>query len=149
MVEHPYLEAGQQADYEQVLEHLRRKGIRITETRRAVIAYLIATKSHPSAERIYQDLQADFPKMSLATVYNNLKVLIEEGFVTELKLAHDKTSYFDYMGHQHLNVVCEACGKIVDVDVDFPNLKLEAEEHTGYRVHKTQMLAYGLCPDCF
>ncbi len=54
---------------------------------------------------IYHDLLPNFPNMSLATVYNNLKVLIDEGFVTEIKVRNDTTTYFDFMGHQHLNVI--------------------------------------------
>ena len=138
----------QEAELEHILDDFREKGIRMTETRRAVTAYMIATKSHPSAEKIYQDLKPHFPKMSLATVYNNLKFLVEEGFVTELKITHDQTTYFDYMGHQHLNVVCEICGKIADMEVDIPDLKREAENHTGYKITKTQMMVYGVCPDC-
>ena len=87
--------------------------------------------------------------MSLATVYNNLKVLVEEGFVEEIKISHDKTTYFDFMGHEHLNVVCEKCGRIADFeDVDIPDLKREAEEQTGYKITKTQVLMYGICPNC-
>lgn len=139
----------QERDYQEVLEHLREKGIRITETRKAVLAYMISSHEHPSAEKIYQDLRSSYPNMSLATVYNNLKVLIDEGFVEEIKISNDNTTYFDFMGHDHLNVVCEKCGKIADFeDVEIPDLKREAEEQTGYHITKTQVLMYGVCPDC-
>ncbi len=53
------------------------------------------------------------------------------------------------MGHEHLNVVCEKCGRIADFeDVDIPDLKREAEEQTGYKITKTQVLMYGICPEC-
>lgn len=139
----------QEHDYQEVLEHLRDKGIRITETRKAVLAYMISSHEHPSAERIYQDLRPDFPNMSLATVYNNLKVLIDEGFVEEIKISNDNTTYFDFMGHDHLNIVCEKCGRIADFeDAEIPDLKREAEAQTGYQITKTQVLMYGVCPDC-
>lgn len=38
--------------YENVLEHLREKHIRITETRKAIIAYMVNSREHPSAENI-------------------------------------------------------------------------------------------------
>ena len=41
---------------EEVLQSLRAKGIRITDTRRAVLSYLVASHEHPSAEKIYRDL---------------------------------------------------------------------------------------------
>ena len=59
---------------EEVLQNLRAKGIRITDTRRAVLSYLVASHEHPSAEKIYRDLLPQFPSMSLATVYNNMAV---------------------------------------------------------------------------
>lgn len=89
--------------YENVLEHLREKHIRITETRKAIISYMVLSTEHPSADRIYRDLKDDFPNMSLATVYNNLRVLVDEGFVSEIKISNDLTTYYDFMGHQHVN----------------------------------------------
>ncbi|WP_128837115.1 Fur family transcriptional regulator [Streptococcus sp. DD11] len=134
--------------YQEVLEHLRTKGVRITETRKAVTAFIINSHDHPSAEMIYQALLPQYPSMSLATVYNNLKVLMEEGFVSEIKVPNDMTTYFDFMGHQHLNVICEKCGRIADMDIDIPDVKLEAESQTGYHITKSQMTVYGLCPQC-
>ena len=147
---HPYLEITDQSDYENVIQRLKVKGVRITETRKAVIAYMIRTHDHPSAEKIYSELRSDFPNMSLATVYNNLKVLIEEGFVEEIKIKNDNTTYFDFMGHEHLNIVCEKCGRIADFeDVDLPDLRRETEKQTGYKITKTKVLIYGICADCF
>lgn len=139
----------QAEDYAHVIEHLKGKKIRITETRKAVLSYMIAAKHHPSAEQIYRDLLPLIPGMSLATVYNNLRVLVDEGFVSELKVTNDNTTYFDFLGHEHLNVVCEDCGKIADfMDVDLSIFKKEAEEKTGYKVTKEQFLIYGICPEC-
>ena len=134
--------------YQDVLKHLREKGVRITETRKAVIDFIIQSHDHPSADMIYQALLPAFPNMSLATVYNNLKVLIDEGFVSELKVRNDTTTYYDFMGHQHLNVICEKCGRSADMDLDLPDVQQEAADQTGYQITKSQMVVYGICPDC-
>ena len=134
--------------YQDVLNHLREKGVRITETRKAVIDFIIQSHDHPSADMIYQALLPAFPNMSLATVYNNLKVLIDEGFVSELKVRNDTTTYYDFMGHQHLNVICEKCGRIADMDLDLPDVQQEAADQTGYQITESQMVVYGICPDC-
>ena len=134
--------------YQDVLNHLREKGVRITETRKAVIDFIIQSHDHPSADMIYQALLPAFPNMSLATVYNNLKVLIDEGFVSELKVRNDTTTYYDFMGHQHLNVICEKCGRIADMDLDLPDVQQEVADQTGYQITKSQMVVYGICPDC-
>lgn len=149
MISHQPLQADEEITYAEVIDHLKSKQIRITETRKAILRYMIAAKHHPSAEQIYRDLLPLIPSMSLATVYNNLRVLVEEGFVSELKVSNDNTTYFDFLGHEHLNVVCERCGKIADfMDVDLSIFKKEAEERTGYKVTKEQFLIYGICPEC-
>ena len=142
------LDSVQQEKVEDVLQHLREKSVRITETRRAVLSYLVKSQEHPSADAIYQDLKPAFPNMSLATVYNNLKVLIEEGFVSEIKVRNDTTTYFDFMGHQHLNVICEKWGRIADMELELPDVKHEAEVQTGYHITQSQTTVYGLCPQC-
>ncbi|MGD6420550.1 Fur family transcriptional regulator, partial [Xanthomonas citri pv. citri] len=123
--------------------------VRITTTRKAVVAYIIESNDHPSAEMIYQDLLPDYPSMSLSTVYNNLKLLLEEGFVTEIKRTNDNTTYYDFMGHDLLNIICEVCGKITDfMDIELPSLKKEAQNQTGYKVTKEVLSIYGICPEC-
>ena len=148
MKEHKHHMDQNKKYYQDVLKHLREKGVRITETRKAVIDFIIQSHDHPSADMIYQALLPAFPNMSLATVYNNLKVLIDEGFVSELKVRNDTTTYYDFMGHQHLNVICEKCGRIADMDLDLPDVQQEAADQTGYQITKSQMVVYGICPDC-
>lgn len=135
--------------YQHVVSHLKEKGIRITESRKAVIRHLITSPDHPSAEMIYKELRPNFPTMSLATVYNNLRVLVEEGFVAELKRNNDTTTYYDFMGHDHLNIICERCGKITDlIAEDIPSLEQQVQEQTGYHITKELLTIYGICPSC-
>jgi len=123
--------------YEDILNQLKAKGIRLTESRKAIIRYLI-----------YYDLLPDNPGMSLATVYNNLKVLVEEGIVSEIKVNNDNTTYYDFMGHDHLNIVCEKCGQITDYYLPIPSFKEEVESQTGFRITREQMILHGVCPNC-
>ncbi|TWT12449.1 Fur family transcriptional regulator [Streptococcus sp. sy004] len=135
--------------YEETLEELKERHIRLTDTRKAILAYMVESHEHPSAEKIYQDLLPDYPSMSLATVYNNLKVLVDEGFVSELKLPQDNTSYYDFLGHHHPHVICQNCGRIVDVMLtNLPDVKLAIQAETGFKITKTQTMIYGICPLC-
>ena len=86
--------------------------------------------------------------MSLATIYNNLKVLVEEGIVSEIKVNNDNTTYYDFMGHDHLNIVCEKCGQITDLYLPIPSFKEEVESQTGFRITREQMILHGVCPNC-
>lgn len=135
--------------FDNVIYHLKEKKIRITETRKAIIKYIIESKVHPSAEKIYTDLLVSYPGISLATIYNNLKLLIEEGFVAEIKIKQNSTSYFDFIRHQHIHVICEKCGDITDFEEqEIPNFKKEIENKTHYKVTNIQMVVYGMCENC-
>ena len=131
-----------------IAQILRSEGFKVTPQRIAIYDALRGCHNHPTAEMIYHRLRPMHPSMSLATVYNNIKVLIDEGVVSEIKVRNDTTTYFDFMGHDHLNVVCEKCGRIADVDIEVPDLREEAASQSGYQITKTQMTVYGICPDC-
>lgn len=66
------------------LSTLRESGVRITPQRHAILEFLISSDSHPTADEIYKALEIEFPNMSVATVYNNLRVFRNAGLVKEL-----------------------------------------------------------------
>lgn len=142
------MESEHTTAFQEVIDYLKLKQVRMTKTRKAVIQYLIESTEHPSAEMIYQDLLTDFPNLSLATVYNNLKLLLDAGFITEIKRSNDTTVYYDFMGHDHLNLICEQCGSISDVEIERPSFAQLLQEQTGYQITKEVLTVYGLCPNC-
>ena len=54
-------------------------GLKYSRQREAVLVYLRSTKSHPTAEQVYQKIREEFPKISLGTVYRNLNLLADCG----------------------------------------------------------------------
>src|SRR5699024_7425774 len=77
------------------LETLKKTGVRITPQRKAVLNFLVESEVHPTADDIFQSLSGDFPNMSVATVYNNLKLFKQTGIVKELTYG-DASSSFDF-----------------------------------------------------
>jgi Fur family peroxide stress response transcriptional regulator len=77
----------------EALEKLKEANIRITPQRYAILEYLIENHSHPTADEIYRALEERFPNMSVATVYNNLRLFTEIGFVQEMSYG-DASSRF-------------------------------------------------------
>lgn len=127
---------------------LKESGVRITPQRNAVLEYLLTSMTHPTADEIYQALEEKFPNMSVATVYNNLRVLKNIGIVKELTYGDD-SSRFDCNMTEHYHIICEICGKIVDFD--YPSLdEVEslAEKVSGFKVNHHRMELYGTCESC-
>lgn len=133
---------------QKALEILKESGVRITPQRYAVLEYLLTSMSHPTADEIYRALEDKFPNMSVATVYNNLRVLKNIGIVKELTYGDD-SSRFDSNLTEHYHILCEKCGTIVDFD--YPTLdevEAFAEKMTGFKVSHHRMELYGECEEC-
>lgn len=132
----------------EAIDTLKKTGVRITPQRHAILEYLIQSMSHPTADDIYKSLESKFPNMSVATVYNNLRVFREVGLVKELTYG-DASSRFDFVTTDHYHIICEKCGKIVDFH--YPGLdEVEqlAAHVTGFEVGNHRMEIYGVCPEC-
>ncbi|MCR2821977.1 peroxide-responsive transcriptional repressor PerR [Lederbergia panacisoli] len=132
----------------EAIHTLKETGVRITPQRHAILEYLIHSMSHPTADDIYKSLEDKFPNMSVATVYNNLRVFREAGLVKELTYG-DASSRFDFVTSDHYHIICDNCGKIVDFH--YPGLdEVEqlASHVTGFKVGHHRMEIYGICPEC-
>lgn len=130
------------------LAELKEANIRITPQRYAILEYLIENHTHPTADEIYRALEDHFPNMSVTTVYNNLRLFTEIGFVQEMSYG-DASSRFDFSSKKHYHVICQKCGKIVDFH--YPGLEdveMAASKLTGFEINEHRLELYGLCPDC-
>ncbi|WP_396265857.1 peroxide-responsive transcriptional repressor PerR [Halobacillus shinanisalinarum] len=133
---------------QEAIDTLKSSGVRITPQRHAVLEYLLNAMTHPTADDIYKALESKFPNMSVATVYNNLRVFREIGLVRELTYG-DSSSRFDCNTSDHYHIICESCGKIVDFH--YPKLnevEALAEQVTGFTVSHHRMEVYGTCSEC-
>ncbi len=133
---------------QEAIGSLKNTKVRMTPQRHAILEYLFESMTHPTADEIYKSLEGRFPNMSVATVYNNLRVFKEVGIVRELTYG-DSSSRFDCVTTDHYHVICEKCGKIVDFH--YPGLdevETLAEHVTGFKVSDHRMEIYGTCPTC-
>src|SRR5690625_6308965 len=97
---------------QKAVDTLKRPGVRITPQRHAVLEYLLTSMSHPTADEIYKALEQKFPNMSVATVYNNLRILREIGLVRELTYGDDSSRFDSNMRDQY-HIICEKRRKII------------------------------------
>lgn len=120
--------------------------MKMTPQRMAIMKYLDGNTSHPSASDIYEALHEQFPTMSLATVYNTMETLKQQGSVVELSIDAGKKR-FDPNPKPHHHLICVRCRKIVDIFVDFP-LELPPERTGGFEIIGNHVDFYGVCSMC-
>ena len=67
---------------------LRASGLRLTGPRRVVLEVLRGTESHPTAEWVHRLVRRRLPRVSLGTVYRNLRLLVAAGLAAEIQGPH-------------------------------------------------------------
>ena len=83
--------------------------------RDAVLSAVRAIPGHPTADNVYQRVRRVYPRISLGTVYRNLRVLAEDGVIGAVENARDGAMVFDKMTTAHHHFICIECGAIIDV----------------------------------
>ena len=131
----------------EILKQLKTKGVRFTPQRQAILEFLLETKSHPTADEIYQHVKAKFPGVSLGTIYNTLNMLKEHGYLLELSYG-DMSSRFDGNPRNHYHIVCSKCGMVVDYHSPLIDMDQEVMDNSGFLIMGHRMEFYGVCPDC-
>lgn len=130
------------------LTKLREAGVRMTPQRHAILSYLLETMSHPTVDEIYKSLEGKFPNMSVATIYNNLRLFKDVGLVRELTYG-DASSRYDANMSAHYHAVCIHCGMVKDFHYSsLTDVEKEASVNTGFQVTSHRLEVYGLCENC-
>ena len=126
----------------------RDNNMKLTPQRIAIYEMLMSTKSHPSAETIYDSIKDRYPTMSLATVYKTLKALVQLNLAQEINVGEGNFRY-DANAEPHPHIVCINCGRVDDIDnLDLSFINESAENFTDYDILKSKVYFYGICSDC-
>ncbi len=123
-------------------------GLKYSRQREAVLVYLRSTRSHPTAEQVYDEIRKEFPKISLGTVYRNLNLLAGQGEILRLNCG-DGVEHYDAMTDPHNHFICRHCGKVMDLDIALdPVMDMEADENFPGKIEGHKIYFYGICENC-
>ena len=111
----------------QIEARLLAAGVQPTAQRIAICRYVLCGADHPTAEQVKDWADRNFPKLSLATVYNTLNLLVKAGLLQELRFPHSEKAVYDHNVSPHHHFLDEKTGALYDVspeEVDVsPKLK--------------------------
>ena len=127
---------------------LRSQGYRLTPQRLAILEVLRSANGHLTPSKIYQQVVADLPGLTEATVYRTLNFLAEQGVVLVAHLGRGQLVY-EIAEHDHHHLICKECGDMKEIDhLEFKALYDQFLEDTGYQINSVHTTFFGLCPDC-
>ena len=125
---------------------LEDSGLRCTPQRYAVMAFLLEHSGHPTAVEIFEAVNRVDPRSSRATIYNNLRDLVQAGLVREVAV-EGRAARFDAKGLRHHHFICDRCGKVEDME--WHAVPRPASGSLGKRIlRECELIFRGLCTKC-
>ena len=117
--------------------------------RDAILALLWRNPTHPTVDWIHQELRKREPRVSLATVYRTLRVLVAEGVLCELPFGAGQSRFGLVKEQNHYHFICDSCGHIHDLPGPArAGLETAVAEATGHRVIRHTTEFFGVCKTC-
>lgn len=121
---------------------------RMTKQRQIILDELRKTPSHPTADQLYELVRRRIPKISLGTVYRNLGVLAEFGYVQVLEFGNMQRR-FDGSPGTHYHILCIHCGRVEDIPAEpIPLVEDMVRELSDWQIVRHRLKFFGVCPVC-
>ena len=141
---HAKHELGQFQDF------IRRRGLRMTEERRALFEEIFAQHQHIDADQLLAALRAQGSTISRATVYRNLDLLVRCGLVRKQRLGQDRYRYEHvHAGQEHDHLICAGCGRVVEFQSQgIVALQREICRAHGFDPTQHTLQIFGRCLEC-
>lgn len=127
---------------------LKRAGYKLTPARAAVIDVLESRSDHLSHNQILEAGKRIYPRLSRATVYRTMELLVELKLVRPLYLFEPTQRFVSaFGGHHHL--ICSTCGSTVEFDeCAVEDLARELAERHQFQILGHLLEFQGLCKAC-
>jgi len=119
-------------------------GIRPSMQRIAIMRYLLKNLTHPTADEVFESLRRQIPTLSKTTVYNTLKLFVENGAALYIGI-DEKNARFDGIINPHAHFRCKDCGCIIDLPMN-PDFFLP-KDFNGV-IDETHFYLKGFCEKC-
>jgi Fur family ferric uptake transcriptional regulator len=131
-------------------EFLKRRGLKTTRERTALFDEIFSTHRHFDAEDLVLRMRERGTKISRATVYRTLELLVDCGLVGRVRLNEEKYRYERLRkGEHHDHLVCTSCGKVIE----FVDRAIERRQEAICKANDFVSLSHshwirGLCASC-
>ncbi len=131
-------------------EYVRRKGLRFTPERETIVREIFKIHDHFDVDELYLRLRNKGKKLSKASIYRTIPLLIDCGLIQEVYHEDGHMHYEHIYGHSpHGHIRCLACRRVEEFTDDRVNaIEQEVIKKFGYKITGFKLEFFGFCPQC-
>ena len=131
--------------YIHLSDELEKANIRPSHQRLKILEYFNIHQNHPTVDDMFKYLKPKVPTITKATIYNNLKIFIEKGLITEVHIDENQVRY-EVAKKAHGHFKCNKCGSIYDFSVEMN--RIPTDELNEFQIDNKDVYFRGVCPKC-
>jgi Fur family ferric uptake transcriptional regulator len=132
-------------------EFLKERGLKLTQQRLTILQRALDIDKHFSAEELYEELRGENRRISKATVYRTLALLVEAQFLDTHDFERGHTVY-ERAAHgkaHHDHLLCVACDSVYEFHNDeIERLQEEVAQRFDFSMVSHTHQIYGICGRC-
>ncbi len=130
--------------------YIKALGLRKTPERETIIEEVFSIHDHFDVDELFLRLRNKRKRVSKASLYRTLPLLIESGLVKEVYFEDGHLHYEHVYGHRdHSHLRCNRCGRIIefeDDEIETLQKRIGKKYNFAVTAHRFELIGY--CPEC-
>lgn len=129
---------------------IKKRGLKYTPEREEILKEILEVEDHFDVDSLYLRLKNKNSKISKASIYRTLPILIEAGYIQEVYKQGGHSFYEVTLNKApHLHFICISCGRVDEVlDKVLNSLIKKHEKEKKYKLLTYHLEIFGICSDC-
>lgn len=131
-------------------DYLRRRNLKLTPERRTVLREVFQHHGHLDADQLLVRLRTKEERVSRATIYRTLELLVDSGLIWKVSLGGSQSHYeLAYGAKHHDHLICMSCGQVIEfVNERIEQLQEKVCRDHGFHPMRHNMQIFGHCSKC-